>query len=306
MQGMQFDLDEVLNEAIMTKTPCVIVEGVDDIPVYDGIINSSDRNVEVIAIEVIEGYSKGCDQVVEATKKLSETIEFSYDPADYVLGIIDKDVRDFREELPENRLLLVLDVYSIESHFVNPEVIEDVIRICTKSSSDMNTQELRNHIFLKCSNNMEVMFLASLEALKGAVDQSYSAEIGYSAKYGRMKDQNLIQKLEQKKNELYEFSMSIGISNNLSDLKKICKGKWLLCIFCEELEKTVLTLPDFCGKDEVVACKMCFREIKNSCMYRIHEGFSHKTMREIIRNSYRSEEMKYIRTRALSMGSAVN
>ena len=167
MQGMQFDLDEVLNEAIMTKTPCVIVEGVDDIPVYDGIINSSDRNVEVIAIEVIEGYSKGCDQVVEATKKLSETIEFSYDPADYVLGIIDKDVRDFREELPENRLLLVLDVYSIESHFVNPEVIEDVIRICTKSSSDMNTQELRNHIFLKCSNNMEVMFLASLEALKG-------------------------------------------------------------------------------------------------------------------------------------------
>lgn len=305
MQGMQFDLDEIYSQSIMTKRPSILVEGVDDIAVYDRIINANGKQAEVIAIETIEGYSKGCNSVIDAVNFLKDMPVSRYEPSDYILGIIDKDVRDFRGEVPENNLLLILDVYSIENHFINSEVVGQLLKTCTKGTSELFTDSLKDRLLSECVNSMELLFLASLEALKGALDSSYSADFGYCQKYGRLKDVGLASRLRDKKDELYSFASTLSLSDDLDSLKKIAKGKWLLSIFCEELERAIKNLPEQCGVDPIKKCQMCVSEVENSCLYRISEGFSHKTMREIAKQQYDTNETSYIRERVAAIARRV-
>ena len=55
MSGCCYEIDELLNEAIITGVPAILVEGIDDISVYDEISASVPFDVEVYAIENIEG-----------------------------------------------------------------------------------------------------------------------------------------------------------------------------------------------------------------------------------------------------------
>ncbi|MDP2507175.1 DUF4435 domain-containing protein [Oceanobacter sp. 3_MG-2023] len=305
MQGMQFDLDEIYSQSIMTKRPSILVEGVDDIAVYDRIVNANGKQAEVIAIETIEGFSKGCNSVIDAVNFLKDIPVSRYEPSDYILGIIDKDVRDFRGEVPENNLLLILDVYSIENHFVNSEVVVQLLKTCTKGTSELFTDSLKDKLLSECVSSMELLFLASLEALKGALDSNYFADFSYCQKYGRLKDIGLASRLRDKKNELYSFASTLSLSDDLDSLKKIAKGKWLLSIFCEELERVIKNLPEQCGVDPIKKCQMCVSEVENSCLYRISEGFSHKTMREIAKQQYDTNEISYIRERVATIARRI-
>lgn len=303
MQGMQFDLDEIFSQAIMTKKPFVIVEGVDDISVYDGIVNDGCKIAEVVAVETIEGYAKGCESVVSAVDFLQDLEVVRYDPRDYVLGIIDKDVRDYRGELPVNDLLLILEAYSIESHFVNSEVVERLLRVCTKGTPDLYTKDLQDDLLSKCIDSMDILYLASLDALRGSLERDYDSDFGYCQKYGRLKDQSLVERLINKREELTEFSLRHSLDHNLDTLKKISKGKWLLSVFCEELEKKMRDLPSTCGEGPVIKCQMCANEVENSCLYRFSEGFTHKVMREIARKQHSVSELSYIRGKVATLAS---
>jgi capsule polysaccharide modification protein KpsS len=53
---MKYEISEILNTALMTRTISIIVEGVDDIQVYDSIAKSVDKTAEIFPIETIEGY----------------------------------------------------------------------------------------------------------------------------------------------------------------------------------------------------------------------------------------------------------
>lgn len=206
MLGMQYDLEEVFNQSIMTKIPSVLVEGFEDISIYDRVINGIERQACVIAIENIEGFSKGCESVVNAADQLLSMGSDKYSPFDYMICIIDKDVRDFRGDVPSNEIILTLESYSIESHFVNSEVVEHLLKVCTKGTSDLFTEKLKSKLLNDCVASMELLYIASLEALKGAVDSGYSSEFGYCQKYGRLKDVGLEERLRAKKNELFEFA----------------------------------------------------------------------------------------------------
>ncbi|WP_421184842.1 DUF4435 domain-containing protein [Aeromonas enteropelogenes] len=294
---MQYDIEEIFTQSIMTKKPYVIVEGIDDISIYDRIINTESKSVEIIAVETIEGFTKGCDSIVNVAMSLEKISNEKYDPSNYILGIIDKDVRDFRGELPQYNTLLTLNVYSIESHFINSDVINHILKTCTKGTADLFTSHLREKILNECIKSMEILYLASLDALKGALDRNYSSDFGYCQTYGRLKDQNLSEKLINKKNDLYSFAAEHSISSDLDSLKKICKGKWLLSMFCEELERSIKKLSSECGVSPVTVCQMCVIEAKSSCLYRLSEGFTHKTMREIAKQVCNSTELSYIKKR---------
>ena len=64
----KYEIDEILSMAIMTKTAHVLVEGVDDVRIYEKL---SSGDCEVYAIESIEGYSGGCDFVKDAIQDLN-------------------------------------------------------------------------------------------------------------------------------------------------------------------------------------------------------------------------------------------
>ena len=40
---LSMEYDEILNEAIMSETPMLVVEGVDDISIYEGICQQLDK-----------------------------------------------------------------------------------------------------------------------------------------------------------------------------------------------------------------------------------------------------------------------
>ena len=66
-----YEIDEILNEAIMTGVPSIIVEGIDDVPIYSKISKGLPFNVEVYAVENISGYTEGCEQVISAIKNIN-------------------------------------------------------------------------------------------------------------------------------------------------------------------------------------------------------------------------------------------
>ena len=152
---------------------------------------------------------------------------------------------------------------------------------------------------------MELLYLASLEALKGALIKDYSSEFGYCQRYGRLHDKQLRSKLLDKKEELEDFASTLSLTNTMQTLKRISKGKWLLSVFCEELEKSIQNLPAECGIAPVTSCQMCISQAENSCLYRLLEGINHKSMRSIAQRASSNSELGYIRSRVDSMYSKV-
>ena len=306
MIGMQNSLEDELISAIMTKTITVLVEGNYDIKVYDKIINNEGKLAEIIAIETIENFTEGCRSVIDAATCVESMTSTNHIAINYILGVIDKDVKDFRNEIPDVKALLVLDVYSIESHFMNIEVIDFVLKMCIQGTFHLYTRELEEEILRKCIDSMELLYLASLEALKGSLDSGYNSEFKYSYEYGRLKDNVLSEKIIGKKMELINFASSLSLSHDLESLKKVCKGKWLLSYFCEELEKSLKKLSDECKGGVVPQCQMCAKGICNSCMYRMFHAFSHKQMREIAKQVTDSNELLYIKDKVRGLNNKVN
>ena len=97
---MKYDLAETLNAALMNQEPVVIVEGQDDIKFYDNIALLNGLVINVQPIENIEGYTEGCEKVIEAITEAQSLIKADIRLKRYIMGIIDKDARPFRNTLP--------------------------------------------------------------------------------------------------------------------------------------------------------------------------------------------------------------
>ena len=183
----QYEVDEILNMAIMSKTPYFIVEGVDDICIYEEIAKSVSMNCEVYSVEMISGLSGGNDGVVKAMTSLNELIMAEGKKVEnYVLGIVDRDIRSYRNEMPTLPSIFTLNFYSIESHFASKSVIRPSIDRLTRIS---NRDEIDiESLFAKIEQELRDTYYFSLEALKKAIDPAYPALITYSCSIGRRKD----------------------------------------------------------------------------------------------------------------------
>ena len=93
MDSFCYEIDEILNEAIITGVPALIVEGIDDISIYDNLALKVPFEYEVYAVENIEGFSEGCEQVILAVEELNTLESEAHELTNHVLGVIDKDVR---------------------------------------------------------------------------------------------------------------------------------------------------------------------------------------------------------------------
>jgi hypothetical protein len=301
MKEMEFNLGEIYIQSIMTKIATVVVEGPDDVPIYDSICTKLAKKFDVIAVENIDDFSEGSEGVISAMREINAMSHNRYNPKNYIIGVIDKDVRDFRGEVPENELVFMLNQYSIESHFASPEVLDDVTRKAIKATSDLRGENLNSYVLGKLKESIDQLYLYSLEALKGATDSSYNAQFSYSYKYGRINDPVIRVEIYKREESLLVFADSVGIQKSIEDLKIISKGKWLLSFFCETLENIYKDLPDDCSNEHIAKCQFCLNETTNKCQYKLKEGVSHLSLKGFAIENTEIAELNYVRDRLSKM-----
>lgn len=297
---MKYIIGEVLSGAIMTKTPVIIVEGIDDVKVYDDVCGLLDSDYQVLPIECIKDFSEGNEHVISAMEHILNMPSSKYDYGKYILGIIDKDVRDYRGELPNNRLICTLKYYSMESHFINKIVIKEMLHMFTKITSDLLVDELVDVIYDNISLKLHDIYLLSLEALKGAVDRSYHSEFCYSFSEGRVTNQTDIDRVRNKKDSLLSFADDMNIEYSMDSIKRIAKGKWLFYLFSYLLEKEMISLPSMCHEHKITSCRICMADV-DKCLYRIKDGVTHKVLRSASLGVIESSDFIYIKERIGTM-----
>lgn len=291
----KYEADEILNLAIMSKTPYFIVEGVDDICIYEAIARSAQINCEIYAVQMIDGQVGGNNGVIQAMKSLDElNMPNGKKVEHYVLGIIDRDARFYRNEMPTLPSIFSLNYYSIESHYISKFAIKPSIdRLTRISSSDAVDVDL---IFSKIEQNIFDVFYFSLDALKGAVVPSYQSIINYSSSIGRRKDPNTVSALKAINHELDLFALSLNISTNIESMREFVKGKWMLTVFAEELFKEIEQLTKSCKSSTIKQCRMCELDDAAPCLYQLREGLNKNSLYSIIKDFIEIPDIDYIRS----------
>jgi Protein of unknown function (DUF4435) len=303
MTAMAFEIDEVLNAAIMSGIPVLIVEGVDDVQTYDLIAQHPHTrvDVDVVAVETIVGYSGGSGQVIKAIQDLA-ALEQGTQPFDhYILGIVDRDVREFRNTLPSEPGILVLDGYSLETHFVTQEVLRKAILSYTKITASLIGEHTLGQLMANIENALLDLYYFALEALKCALNEGYDPVFSYSFHCNRRNDPALRASIESKRPELDQFASELGIVRDMHQLKKIAKGKWLLELFCSEIQGVLKALQNYCGVGDFGRCQQCRSGNSGTCMYKPKVNLDFKTIYELAKNDGTLPTLQYIRDRIYSL-----
>ncbi|HIY02451.1 MAG TPA: DUF4435 domain-containing protein [Candidatus Blautia faecipullorum] len=166
---MRYDLEETIIAGLMCNKPVVIVEGQDDIKFYDNIATLNGLNVDVCAVEMIEGYTEGREQVINAMTQAESLIHNDDGLKMYIMGIIDRDVRQYLNNVPEIENLLVLKYYSYETHLITDSTIKSIVEQLTRASGTMITQNAVD--YLKEEFNIQSDHIIRSVAFAGSADK---------------------------------------------------------------------------------------------------------------------------------------
>lgn len=285
---------EVINGAIMSGQPVLVVEGITDLNVYRRVAASTGKDIIVKPVELIRGYGEGCSEVVRLIGDLEASDVTAGSISGNLIGIIDKDVREQRGEIPEGDNIIVLNLYSIESHFVVAEAIAPCLRLSIPHLSDNALPALQGLLFLHFCASLDTLRLASLEALRGAIDSSYSAEFGYSESFDRLKDQNLVARIKEKETDLIAFSNRRGIDQSLAAMRLIVKGKVLLDALVSSILTDLKKLNEYCGKLSIPSCGYCQGGVIGKCELRIGSAINATILRSSILSEFPEAEFAYL------------
>lgn len=292
-------IEELYNEAIMMDQAIVIVEGRDDIKFYTKLSYDMGKQIEVIAVENISGYNAGCQGVIKLIESIQDEIKKHQDGEKYILGIIDRDARFYRNEIPKLKCLFILKYYSFESHLANSKCLSKIIPKLCDITPNMIDDKLIGFLEKDLSDRFNELFYISLEALKNACEDEYESLFSYNQEAGRVfgKD-NLnmyLPKLELKKKELDEFAENYKIE--LSDLKKIAKGKWYIHIYSQSVFNNMKELTQQCKQNHIHQCQYCKNGIYDKCMYKLNTKFQRDHLKCLLLQEYDEDEVGYIKDR---------
>lgn len=293
---MQNDLEETVIAAFMCNQPVIIVEGQDDIKFYDNIATLNNINVDVCAIETVVGYTEGCEQVCDAMTEVQNLFVNDIRLKRYVVGIIDRDSRQYLNTLPVKDNLLVLKYYSYETHLITDKTIKKLIEQLTMVPGSMITQDVVDYLKQKFDSKADVLYYFSLEALKKMCEPSYQSDITYGVDGGAVIGGSKNYKwglIEPKVDDLDQFALSHNISKN--ELKYIAKGKWFLSYWCEFLYKESKELKLLCGI-KIPKCKYCEAGQNEKCLWRPSSSFQVPIIESLLYTTQfiDKDEVKYI------------
>ncbi|MFZ6733625.1 DUF4435 domain-containing protein [Undibacterium sp. Ji42W] len=293
---MHLTIDELFNSAIMSRTPAIIVEGKYDIKIYEDIAKSVHKEVEVYPIEIINGYTEGCDQVIKAVQELYQLT--SNTPIEnHIVGVIDRDVREFRNQLPTEQAFLILDLYSIESHFVTKEILENAILAYTWIGRPALGRRFLQVHYDQIEVKMMDIYYFSLESLKLSLTPGYDADFQYSHSLNRRKIEPTLTNVMAKIPQLDQFASSVNLTKSFGSLAKITPGKWLLQCFSEEIFSLLSNFSDHCGTHDAEQCQYCKRSAIDKCTYKLRDGINNKTIYSLAFQNIGLSTLDYIRNR---------
>jgi len=293
---LEYASDELLGLAMIMNTPIVIVEGYDDVPIYERLSAAASIDCEVYASENILRNKAGCEGVIENVGDIRDAAD-GIPIEKYILGIIDRDARFYRNDIPADPAILILKYYSIESHFANSESIQYVIPKVTRATAKLMSEDLHCEINAEITSRLMFLYLVSLEALKNACEKNYEASFGYGHSIQSILKQKLHESLEAKREDLIVFGGSLGLTSSWEDLLRICKGKWLLEMFTDELYNYIKDLPGLCKAAKVSQCQFCAKGELSKCLYKNPVFFSADIMRNHFFHNLECGELTYIKAR---------
>ncbi|WP_217534814.1 DUF4435 domain-containing protein [Vibrio cholerae] len=298
--GLMLEADELLNEAIMSETPILIVEGIDDIRVYEDVSKNIGKEVVVYAAENIDGVSEGCRGVINCIEKIRNSANGIIVDR-YVLGIIDRDTRCYRNEKPEDSAILLLNWYSMESHFITNEATGYIVRSITRATGNLLSKELIDSIHKTIQDHLFNLYLISLDALKGACDSNYESSVKYAMSIGEIKGRDLFKDVFMKEDELNKFALEMGIEKNWDNLLKVCKGKWIFIEYCNQLKEYVSNLKEMCEKGNISQCQFCITHTFGKCLYKTRSSYNEGQLQELIMNNVSLGDFNYLESRLLQL-----
>lgn len=259
-----FEPDELVNLSIMSKMALAIVEGVDDVPIYQRLCNERKIPVDVYASEMLISDQEGCNGVKTNIKEIRNILP-DFPIENYVVGIIDRDARFFRNEIPDDNAIFVLGVYSIENHYANPESIDYLVKQFTSVDSiDANLADEMHRTIL---GKISFLYYLTLECIKNACEQGYDSLAGFSNKIRELVGRDIHIQVVSRKAALDKLATQFGLSNDENFLLKITKGKWLLELYYSELESELRKLSAKCKSGHIAKCKVCIVELEKKCYY---------------------------------------
>ncbi|OMF13419.1 hypothetical protein BK131_16060 [Paenibacillus amylolyticus] len=307
---MKFNIDEIIISAIMAKAPVILVEGYDDIQFYEKLCIDIQKDIEVYAVEIFEGYGEGCDSVIKALEMQQENINNDSRILDNFLGIIDRDCRHYRQEIPyELKGLFVLNHYSFESHFVNENAIQYILPQVTSVNLKLINSDVIQYLMEKFISIQPQLYYITLEAIKNACEQGYESVLGFSKEEKKIADNNsrnyLYRRVIEKKEDLDSFASQNNI--NFDNINSIVKGKWLLHTFANSVLESLRTLPQACLEGKIKKCQFCSIGRHEKCLWKLKEKYTKYTYQQIAQmflNYYDENQLSYIKARLSLLGKS--
>jgi|GEM_PF-2171047 hypothetical protein len=279
---------QILANAVMNNIKTILVEGSYDIKKYESILSNSENikdgsfcdSVKVIPIETIakntnnteEMFYVGCEGIISALLDLDNNIlqhKADINAEKYILGIIDKDIRNHRENInpiPINNKLFLLPYYSIESFYINEESVRIILKKSINSISLIDNEIVSDLFNNSLNDTIDFLFYPVLDAYLKATDSNHSPLAGYEFEYGYVKE-------KLKKDEytaIKELNKQI-IKKDISTFLDICKGKWFLECWVEKLIDRIKNLSNLCRNKKIKQCQYCaIKKYENKCQYKVH------------------------------------
>lgn len=299
-ESLAYEADELLNTAIMTGIPIVIVEGHHDVPIYERLALSINKDCEIYASENILASQPGCSGV---ESNLTEIRKYAQDiPVEsYILGIVDRDARFYRNERIEDPAILTLEIYSIETHFVSSEAVRFLIDSTTRATRHLVTPADADIIFIEIQKSLEGLYIYSLEALRNACEKDYKSQFGYSDRIKAIISERHAPGIEAKRQALLEFGSRTNIPSGWNGILAICKGKWLLELFIDEFRKQISKLPEYCADNIISQCQSCIRNTHKNCLYKLAANFDTPQLKQILYQDTSQPKLGYIKDRLASL-----
>lgn len=267
--GLKYDLFDIMAAAIMIEEPILIVEGKDDFQIYDSLTKSIRKKVQVYQSNEFEDHYEGCSGVITCIQKLQPKYAERADNINKIIGIIDKDVRDFRKEIPDLLGLFITKHYSIETYFVTLNNLRQLLSNITYNIVEEINDEILHLLECSFKESLDNLYMISLEALRNACNNKYDTDVGYDFSAPKISAlqflDEVLPKLENKKVDLENFASELNI--NLNNIKLIAKGKWYIYWYLSRIYPGIKDLKEKCRGNIITQCRSCRVGNFQDCLY---------------------------------------
>jgi Protein of unknown function (DUF4435) len=270
---LKYDLFDMVSISIMNSEPMVIVEGKDDYSIYQTIANSINPQIQVYQVNEFENYEQGCTGVIKCMEVLQPKFGERTDNINKILGIIDRDARYYRGEIPNLIGLFMTKYYSIETYFATQENLRKLIaKMSFLIHQDVN-EDVTDFVQSDFHRSIDTLYLLSLEALKNAVVRDYDSKLGYDDSPNKIAAPHFLSavlpELMAKKADLEAFSTLFDVS--IRDIKFIAKGKWYLHWFVNQTYPKIRELKERCRNERISQCRSCKVGNYGDCLFKTRQ-----------------------------------